>query len=93
MARYGLGGIVSDKFGQSFPWGTLVINVTGSFIIGIFGALTAPEGKMAPQSRALATMVERVSVVMIRIGIVRNSFEGSERIQRVNSSPPPGGSL
>jgi CrcB protein len=53
MARYGLGGLVSDKFGQSFPWGTLVINVTGSFVIGILGALTAPEGKMTPQSRAL----------------------------------------
>jgi len=54
MARYGLGGLVSEKFGQSFPWGTLVINVTGSFVIGILGALTAPEGKMTPQSRALA---------------------------------------
>lgn len=53
MARYGLGGLVSEKFGQSFPWGTLVINVTGSFVIGILGALTAPEGKMTPQSRAL----------------------------------------
>jgi CrcB protein len=53
MARYGLGGLVSDKFGQSFPWGTLVINVTGSFVIGVLGALTAPEGKMTPQSRAL----------------------------------------
>jgi CrcB protein len=57
MARYGLGGLVSDKFGQSFPWGTLVINVTGSFIIGILGALTAPEGKMNPQSRVLATQL------------------------------------
>ena len=57
MARYGIGGLVSDRFGVAFPWGTLVINVTGSFIIGILGALTAPEGKMTPQSRALATQL------------------------------------
>jgi CrcB protein len=57
MARYGLGGLVSDKFGQAFPWGTLVINVTGSFVIGFLGALTAPGGKMTPQSRVLTTQL------------------------------------
>ena len=57
MARYGLGGLVSEKFGHSFPWGTLVINVTGSFVIGFLGALTAPGGKMTPQSRVLATQL------------------------------------
>jgi CrcB protein len=57
MARYGIGGLVSAKFGATFPWGTLVVNVTGSFIIGFLGALTAPEGKMTPQSRVLATQL------------------------------------
>jgi CrcB protein len=57
MARYGIGGLVSDKFSGSFPWGTLVVNVTGSFIIGVLGALTAPEGKMNPQSRVFAVQL------------------------------------
>jgi CrcB protein len=57
MARYGIGGLVSDKFNGPFPWGTLVVNVTGSFVIGILGALTAPTGKMTPQSRVLATQL------------------------------------
>jgi fluoride exporter len=57
MARYGIGGLVSEKTGGTFPWGTLVINITGSFVIGIFGALTIPEGKMAPQTRAFATQL------------------------------------
>ena len=57
MARYGIGGLVSEKFGGTFPWGTLAVNVTGSFIIGILGALTAASGKMTPQSRVLATQL------------------------------------
>jgi CrcB protein len=57
MARYGIGGVVSGKFGDSFPWGTLVVNVTGSFVIGFLGALTAAEGKMTPQSRVFATQL------------------------------------
>jgi fluoride exporter len=59
MARYGIGGFVSEKFasGSSFPWGTLVVNVTGSFVIGFLGAVTAAEGKMTPQSRVFATQL------------------------------------
>ena len=34
-ARFLLGGLIADRFGSSFPLGTLIINVTGSFLIGI----------------------------------------------------------
>ena len=61
MARYGIGGLVSEKFVSekygAFPWGTLVVNVTGSFIIGFLGAITASTGKMTPQSRVFATQL------------------------------------
>src|ERR1035438_8668191 len=45
IARYWLNGVISNRFGQTFPWGTLTINVTGSFIIGLFFALTGTEGR------------------------------------------------
>ncbi len=48
-ARYLLGGWVADRLGPSFPYGTFVINVTGSFVIGLFLSLiterfTTPPG-------------------------------------------------
>lgn len=46
MARYFVSGLVANAFGETFPWGTLIINITGSFIIGFFATLTAPEGRL-----------------------------------------------
>jgi len=45
VGRFWLSGLIANKFGQTFPWGTLLINVTGSFIIGFFATLTDPEGR------------------------------------------------
>lgn len=45
VARFWASGFVANRFGHSFPWGTLVVNVTGSFIIGFFATVTAPDGR------------------------------------------------
>ncbi len=34
-ARFGLGRIVADRFGGGYPWSTFVVNLSGSFLIGI----------------------------------------------------------
>jgi|SRR5690349_4977179 fluoride exporter len=44
MARYWCSGVVATLTGEWFPWGTLVVNVSGSFIIGLMAALSAVEG-------------------------------------------------
>lgn len=44
MARFGLSGLIANWIGAVFPWGTLVVNVTGCFVIGIFNMLTGPDG-------------------------------------------------
>lgn len=45
-ARYLVSGAVANAFGQTFPWGTLIVNVTGCFVIGFFAALTAPDARL-----------------------------------------------
>jgi CrcB protein len=39
--RYWCSGLVARHFGESFPWGTLVVNVLGSFVVGFADALLA----------------------------------------------------
>jgi CrcB protein len=62
VGRFWLNGIISAKFGETFPFGTLIINITGSFLIGIFAALAIPEGRMDSQSRAFATQFLMIGI-------------------------------
>ena len=50
--RYWLSGVVARLMGETFPWGTLIINVTGSLVIGFFAALTGPDGRVFVGSTA-----------------------------------------
>ena len=52
MARYWCSGVAAVLIGETFPWGTLIVNVVGSFIIGFFATLTGPGGRIYVGSAA-----------------------------------------
>jgi CrcB protein len=54
LARYAASGLVARQVGETFPWGTMAVNVTGSLVIGMFAAATAPDGRWfaSPNTRA-----------------------------------------
>src|SRR6202045_1951256 len=52
VARYFISGVAARLIGETFPWGTLIINVTGSFVIGFFATLTGPDGRVFVGSTA-----------------------------------------
>ena len=42
-ARMFLSGWIANHFGEAFPWGTVIVNVSGCVIIGAFSGLTGPD--------------------------------------------------
>ncbi len=46
VLRYWLSGLVAGWVGQTFPWGTLAVNVVGSFVIVLFATLTAADARL-----------------------------------------------
>jgi len=45
-ARYFVSGVIARRMGETFPWGTVIVNVSGAFVIGIFGAMASDEASL-----------------------------------------------
>jgi fluoride exporter len=43
LARYFVSGFVGRRIGETFPWGTLAVNVSGAFAIGVLAAAAGRE--------------------------------------------------
>ncbi|WP_045835907.1 fluoride efflux transporter CrcB [Hyphomicrobium sp. 99] len=46
MGRYWLSGVIAVLAGETFPLGTLIVNITGSLAIGFIATLTGPDGRL-----------------------------------------------
>ena len=49
MLRFGLGSLIDSnvqKTGYIFPWGTIIVNITGCFIIGFIFTISSSEGRI-----------------------------------------------
>jgi fluoride exporter len=56
LARYGLDGLVSHRTPTSFPWGTFVINVSGSFLLGLLFVVMTERFRPDPWLRSAVTI-------------------------------------
>ena len=56
VARYLVGIASTRAFGLSFPWGTLIVNVVGSFLIGVFIELFALRANLPQEVRVFLTV-------------------------------------
>jgi len=45
VARFWLSGLIAGRVGEAFPWGTIIVNIMGSFVIGFIATLTGPDGR------------------------------------------------
>jgi CrcB protein len=51
LARYGLQGVVHDRTGGTFHYGTLVVNLSGCFLLGLIGQFTLNRMVIPPDWR------------------------------------------
>lgn len=56
LLRYAVDGAVSQRTSGAFPWGTFVINVTGSLLLGIIFVITTERMTIAPWLRTSITI-------------------------------------
>jgi CrcB protein len=54
--RYWVGGWAVERFGTAFPYGTLIINLSGSFILGLFVTLATERFLLDPRWRVLVAV-------------------------------------
>ncbi|WP_303773476.1 fluoride efflux transporter CrcB [Anaerolinea thermophila] len=55
-ARYWLGVWAAQRWGAAFPWGTFIINLSGSFLLGLFMTLVTGRYPVDPNLRLLVTV-------------------------------------
>ncbi len=57
VGRYWCSGAIARAFGETFPWGTLFVNVLGSLVIGLIATVTGPDGRLLVGSAARQFMM------------------------------------
>lgn len=53
LARYGLGGLVQRYSGVTFPWGTFVVNMLGSFLFGFVWSMVEQRLVVSVETRVI----------------------------------------
>jgi CrcB protein len=82
--RYWCSGLAARLIGEIFPCGTLIVNVVGSFVIGLFFTLTGQDGRLFVSSTArqfvmvgLMIMTARGLVTLEKVQVIRYGTAGN----------------
>ena len=62
MGRFWIAGFIGQRHGDAFPWGTILVNTTGSFAIGVLAAFTGADGRLHPKLNLLAAQFFMVGI-------------------------------
>lgn len=62
VGRFWIAGWMGQRFGDTFPWGTILVNVTGSLLIGLLAAFAGTEGRPHPKLNPLAAQFFMIGV-------------------------------
>jgi CrcB protein len=81
MARYGTALLAARLFGTAFPWGTLIVNLAGCFLIGLLLALAERTALIGPGARLFL-------VTGFLGGLTTFSTYGMESAQAARSGEP-----
>jgi len=57
VARYWCSGVVAHYVGETFPWGTLIVNVVGSLLIGLIATVSGTDGRFIIPAEARQFMM------------------------------------
>jgi CrcB protein len=53
VGRYALSGVIARRFGETFPAGTLVVNIIGCFLAGLLFYLLQERNLVGPTARTV----------------------------------------
>lgn len=84
MVRFWLSTVIANHWGESFPWGTLIVNIIGCFVIGFFAtfiivdeqAIVGPSGRHFFMTGVLGGFTTFSSFSLQTLGLARDGAWG-----------------